>query len=477
MVRVYLVPALALALALGLFPYSFAQNPLPPEPPELADIARELDQLRARLDRLAAATPGLPELRADLEKLAARVAELESAAVPAPTPSLPPASSTRPIEPTGLRPFNILEGNPAAGSGTSFNPALSVIPDFVYSHANRVGDQADQGFDLRETEIAFSGAVDPYFHVYALFAATEENIETEEAYFETRRLPAGWQIKAGKFFSGFGYANRQHPHQWDFTDGALPYQMVAGGGLNEKGLQVTWTPRWPIFVQFGGEVLQGRNEAFANDLGSAGGAPLTRKSGPRLFTTFAKLSPDLGDNEALELGLSLAHATHHQEAVTNDGATHHLQGTASLFGIEAVFKHDAPGAYGVGDLVVSGEFLRRTKDLNRLPQEPGPALGKIRETLDGFYVQGTFGWAPRWTISGRWDGAGTATPLEEPAWTSTFGKTRRISLALAFSPTEFSRLRLQFNRTRTEIGGLLESFQQITLQFQLSLGAHGAHKF
>ncbi len=40
-----------------------------------------------------------------------------------------------------------------------------------------------------------------------------------------------------------GYANRQHPHQWDFVDQNLAYELVFGGhGLNDTGLQATWLP-------------------------------------------------------------------------------------------------------------------------------------------------------------------------------------------------------------------------------------------
>ena len=43
-----------------------------------------------------------------------------------------------------------------------------------------------------------------------------------------------------------------------------------------------------------------------------------------------------------------------------------------------------------------------------------------------------------------------------------------------WSPSEFSRVRLQFSRDRSQTGA---ADNQVFLQYVMSLGAHGAHKF
>jgi hypothetical protein len=53
-------------------------------------------------------------------------------------------------------------------------------------------------------------------------------------------------------------------------------------------------------------------------------------------------------------------------------------------------------------------------------------------------------------------------------------KPRRDSVMLDWSNSEFSRLRLQFARDRAMMG---ITDKQMTLQYIMSLGAHGAHKF
>ena len=50
----------------------------------------------------------------------------------------------------------------------------------------------------------------------------------------------------------------------------------------------------------------------------------------------------------------------------------------------------------------------------------------------------------------------------------------RNTLMFDFSPSEFSRLRLQFASDKSRLGA---TDNEVFLQYIVSLGAHGAHKF
>ena len=54
-----------------------------------------------------------------------------------------------------------------------------------------------------------------------------------------------------------------------------------------------------------------------------------------------------------------------------------------------------------------------------------------------------------------------------------YNPTRNTAM-VDWSPTEFSRLRLQFAVDKSRIG---VTDNQLLLQYILSLGAHGAHRF
>jgi hypothetical protein len=425
---------------------------------------------------------------------------------PSPTPQTPaptPTGPRGPADPKGLTQLNLFgDSSGQVTSGSAFNPSVSVIPDGVYyndspdggvgeimeeadglgaGHAHGVeegghshGGAAERGFSLREAEIAFSGAVDPYFDVWAIFAVGGGEIEVEEGYFQTRRFLPGLQLRAGKFYSGFGYINKQHPHQWDFVDGALPYDLLLGGAINDTGVQLTWLPSLPFYTQLGVEALQGDNEGFAAHLGGEASPFFDEKAGPRLFTGWLKISPDVGYSNALQVGVSYAFSRRHQELVAHEhghgGEEAHVdeafQGDGQVLGFDFVWKYDSPRQYGQGDFSLQAEYLRRVNDLSLVGAGAEAAGGETRKaTQDGFYAQAVYGFAPRFTLGLRYEG------------TEAFDASRRFSGNLTFNPTEFSRFRVQYARGDFAVGGAREKYDQVYVQFQMSLGAHGAHRF
>lgn len=127
-------------------------------------------------------------------------------------------------------------------------------------------------------------------------------------------------------------------------------------------------------------------------------ALVVTRDGPRLWTAFAKVAPELGDNHALQLGVSYAHATQHQEVHTHSHAhdgdededeeeehENGLAGDADLWGIDLVYKYDAGGPYGQGDIKFQSEYLRSIKDLNA--HSDILVSEDEHERFDAFYLQ------------------------------------------------------------------------------------------
>ncbi len=441
-------------------------------------------------------------------------AQTPSTPTPAPTPAPTPTGPRGPADPAGLGTYDVLGSTGQVTSGTSFNPSISVIPDGVYyndsrdggvgelmegadgfgghTHAEEAGGHSHggvpgRGFSLREAEVAFSGAVDPYFDVWAIFAVGDGEIEVEEGYFQTRKLLPGLQLRAGKFYSGFGYVNKQHPHQWDFVDQNLAYDMLLGGSLNETGVQMTWLPSLPFYAQLGAEALQGDNERVSAQLGTESSPFFGEKAGPRLFTGWLKVAPNVGYSHALQIGASWAHSTRHQELIGHDhadeeGAEGHVdeafQGDADVFGLDLVWKYDSPKQFGQGDFTLQSEYLRRVKKLSLVGAGEEAASGETLEaTQDGLYVQAVYGLLPRFTVGLRYDTAGLTNRVAGGEEAEAWDASRRFSANLTFNPTEFSRFRVQYTRGDLAVGGAREKYNQLFVQFQMSLGAHGAHRF
>lgn len=473
-----------------------------PPPARAADNA-EITVLREELDLL----------RADYERrisnLERRLAEAELAQGQAAVMTLPAQAQS---ERQGVAASRPVMGR--VSSGNAFNPQTSVIINGNYynddvdgtgaellsvalqpsqaghahAHDGHAHDGAENGFNLSEAELAFSVSVDPYFDAATYLAIDSDGeVDLEEAWFSTRRLPWGLQLKGGKFFSDFGYINNQHPHQWDFSNQNLAYLNLLGDhGLQDTGLQLTWLPDWPLYTLMGTELLQGEQERFgalvddsdeleALDLDDA-------DDGPRLWTAYLKVSPDLGFDHALQLGASFAHSRQHQEIHSVDqdhseGAEQGLEGDANLWGLDLVYKYDNQAPYGHRDFKLQTEYLRSIKDLD-ISGGSEAEIGSRRElTTDGLYVQGLYGVAPRWQVALRYDTLGSTNQVRGGE-RSDFDSSQRWTAALAWLPTEFSLLRLQYEYSDIQLQtGGSEHFNALWLQFIMSMGTHGAHAF
>jgi len=487
----------AIACALGLSPVAQAQSD------DIAELQKQIQQLKQ-------------EYEGRIQALEQRLQQVQ-------TPATQPSVSA-PVAPTSK------SSRQQISSGTAFNPAISIILDGSYYNDNDDGKGGeklesldgihnvhghshdhghdhghddhghshggmDRGFNLNSVEMAVSATVDPYFDAKAQIVFSEDDVEVEEAYFLTRGLPAGLQVKGGKFLSDIGYMNKQHTHDWDFSDAALPYKVLLGGhGLGDIGVQVSWMPELPIYTRFGMELFQGRNEKMSALVeerhyefeGEEYDTGLDdEKSSPRMWTLFAKFAPDLGYNHALQGGLFYVRSNQMQEVHGDDAhepgdSTHALQGESWLAGTDWVYKYDSSGAYGQGDLSVQAEYLYQVKDLDLVYHAARPAaVGQMRKfSQDGLYVQAVYGFAPRWEVGARYEVVGLTNKSEGPSGTlREWDSSDRWGLNLTFRPTEYSMLRAQFTRGNFSILGDEESINQFWLQYQLSLGVHGAHAF
>ncbi len=418
-----------------------------------------------------------------------------------------------------MSPYTWAESTQAITTGSSFNPQISLILDGNYYHDNQKTKGSDilegmagishsvsfgeaeaglqNGFNLGESELVMSAIVDPYFDGHlTLTVGADGGTALEESWLQTRLLPNGLKVKMGKFLSGIGYQNSQHKHAWDFADQNLAYLGLLGGeSFKDTGLQLTWVAPTPFYVLLGIEALQGNDqERFGRQISNSDAETiiastkplLDAKAGPRIHTLFAKFAPDIGEVQALQIGFSYAQAQQYQQMIDNDGTPltndeYALDGKQRLYGVDWVYKWDSAGEFGQGDIKVTGEYLRVKKDMlvTTASANAGVLVGDtVTGSQDGYYLQASYGIAPRWTLASRYDVNGATNELTVAGVSNEFKQSSRIGVSLAFSPSEFSRLRLQLAQGNIyDDAGTKTALNQVFLQYTHSLGPHGAHKF
>jgi len=396
------------------------------------------------------------------------------------------------------------------------------------------GHGMQEGFQMREVEFVFSSTVDPYFDAFVMFVFENGDIDLEEAFITTRALPAGLQLKAGQFLSDVGYINKQHPHDWAFVDRPWMNEFLfSDHGLMETGMQLTWMPETRSYTRFGVELLNGDSSGIAPYLGNdnhemvtvlpayvvdedigpddpGANAPVRNRwradngfeddTGPRLATAFAKWAPDLGYDHALQLGAFAGQASSYQrDEAHSSGRYETWDGESSFWGVDAVYKHDGGGIMGHRNFTLQFEYAmreidalymsRQFTDFGELePTNRGgtPDITDQRWRQDGFYLQGVYGFAPRWNAGLRVDGLGLtndayADQSAGRGLPTEFDASWRYAAQLTYMPTEFSRLRAQVNYN--DVGdesahqGHHHDSWEFMLQYNISIGVHGAHAF
>ena len=385
-------------------------------------------------------------------------------------------------------------------SANEFNPAISLILEGRYADYSepfelpgfQLGGEAaiyEKGFSMGHNELIFSANVDEYFYGMFNVAIVREDSETvvelEEAYIETLGLGNGFTIKAGQFYSGLGYLNAIHDHAQDFADVPLVYAAMFGNHVLETGIQLRWLAPTDLFLEFGAEVGSG------NDF--PGGSNEENNKGRTLFV---KTGGDFSVSSSWQAGLSYYTTQfdvregggHAHDSGTTDTDLEILDGETSIPGIDFVYKWAPKGNPTQRNLKIQFEyFLRDEEGQLEYADNINNLAGSANYDGDqaGFYVQAVYQWMPRWRVGLRYDhlttdnqltnvtGDFTPDELGDETELVTDHEPKRSTVMVDFSPSEFTRFRLQY--MKDDSGEI--SDDRIYLQFIASLGSHGTHKY
>ena len=491
-----------------------------------AQESNQVEQLRKQLQELRQSHQNdLEQQRQRIEALQERIANLD------PAQSAAPAQRWSPSQPITL-------GRGSAymnvGMVATFAAGGSSANDIEGGTQPGGHDPNQRGFTVQGAELNLNGAVDPYFRgnlnvSYQLDSGGESFLELEEAWLETLSLPLSLQARAGQLLTDFGRINPTHLHTWAFVDAPLVNARFLGpDGLRNPGAAVSWLMPTPFYSVLSlsaqnshGETATSFRSAGAhhhggeeeneealplgfrhpdNDRGVSGIDDLL--FAPRFATSF-----DLTDNQVLLAGAS---AVFGPNSSGQSGDT-----DTQIYGLDLTWKWKSPRHHG-GFPFVSFQtegMLRRyeggafdwDEDGNGgdgdgdgfvdegILTDPGTGLPAMlsseRLTDYGFYGQLLYGFRKGWVAGLRYDyvdgkrgdyeqagftvadGAGAGDPVGPDLLRA---RRHRISPNLTWYPSEYSKIRLQYNfDDRRGIG----RDHSVWLQFEFLLGAHAAHTF
>ncbi|MCE1183826.1 MAG: TonB-dependent receptor [Rhodocyclales bacterium] len=406
-------------------------------------------------------------------------------------------SEAKAAVPAAQPPAEVKNAPSAASTANSFNPEVSLILQGQYLNAKDNGGRGitgflpvgvdgntrSRGFTLDATELVLAANVDPYWRGQAIVAMVDGTASVEEAWFQSLGLGNGFGLKLGRFRSGISYLNEQHPHMWDFADAPLMYQTMFGseGSYGQDGVQAKWLAPTDLFIEFGAEVGRGANFPGSD----------RNKNGNGATALFAHIGGDAGPANEWRAGLSLLRTSAQaRESLLNDAvngvdALGRFTGDSNTLIADFVWKWAPNGNPKYQNFKFQTEaFQRREKgDLacadadTTAPTSCNGVVDAYRSRQSGWYAQGVYQFTPNWRAGLRYEQLTSGSPswgLNSAAFAVDAFKPQKTSAMIDYSWSEFSRMRLQVARDES-IRGLTD--HQITLQYIMSLGAHGAHKF
>jgi TolA-binding protein len=469
-------------------------------------LQQQLQDQQAKIDRMnqenAPANAEPSPIAGAATSAAPSPGAIAPATSPAASPGAFPTTDTSVVTSTTETPTAVASGasaiTPAApsltapitiGGGRNYmNVSFDGLFALAYSSARdldhiEVGDHDPQqrGFNARNTELAFDGAVDPYFEgfaniVFKLDNDNETEVEVEEAFLQTTSLPFNLQLKAGQFFAAFGRINPVHPHAWEFVDAALVSGRILGpDGLRGVGAQISWIVPVPWYSQLIFAAQNGRGGtgfSFRNpgEEGIFFGRETTDREARGLqdFVWIPRWenSVDLSPTQVVLAGMSGAFGSN------ETGANSRTQ----IYGADFLYKWKSANAEGGFPFVKwQTEWMYRRFEAGRGVDKSFPVAETFHDW--GLYSQVLWGFKKGWVAGVR----GDYLHMTDSEFTDDEDRQSRsrVSANLTWYPTEFSKIRLQYNHDFLDETFFLagRDVDSVFLQFEFILGAHGAHKF
>ncbi len=465
---------IAAGLALALATPMGAMAATPSTTTEIQGLRQEIAAMRAdyeaRLKALEQRLQGAEHALATPSPVMPTAPNAEAAAAPTTMPSSVGAATA-----SGANAFNpamslILSGQ---YSGTTLNPSPYSIAGFQLPKVSDAGPGA-RGFNLSESELGFSASIDPWLRGAANISLHgDDTVSVEEAYIQTTSLGYGLTAKAGRFLSGVGYLNSHHAHTWDFVDNPLAYQAMLGTQYGDDGLQINWLAPTDHYLELGVEL--GRGRSFP---GSG-----TDKNGAGMVSLTAHTGGDIGDSHNWRAGISLLRADASDQDLgawdtSNRYVGNSFTGSTDVWIVDGVWKWAPFGNATRTSFKLQGEYLNSRRSGALTYDTAGANIADAYSAQQsGWYLQGIYQFLGSWRIGVRTEQLNAGTPdygVNIAALAGTGYAPSKNSLMLDYNPSEFSRIRLQIAQDRARLN---QVDNQVFLQYQMSLGAHGAHGY
>ena len=329
------------------------------------------------------------------------------------------------------------------------NPSIGMNALFSAQAAHNL----DQPYGLRfdEAELSVISVVDPYWTLNSNIVFTPDGVDPEEVAARSTSIP-GIQLKLGKLRGTFGKHGLLHTHAFPFVEAPIVMANTIGEeGFKDAGLEAAWLSPLPWYSELTGGIYQATavDGDHPLDLGS-------NRHGNVPFLGHFKNEIDLNDATTLELGQSVL------QGRGSDGGVH------AAYGADVTVRNVPPKASNQRGWILQGEYIQR-----------GATQGGtyVREA-DGGYASFQYRLSQVWWVGARGEQARDSFTdfVVDDTGTAIPAKVNRGSVNVAWAPSEFSFVRLEYSHAKAD-AGIHPTDDRLMIQMSYTIGYHPAHAY
>jgi hypothetical protein len=330
------------------------------------------------------------------------------------------------------------------------NPAIGVNALFTGQAAPTLDEPYGLHFD--QADFSFISVVDPHWTLVSnVTVARDGAVDPEEIWVSNTNIPA-IQLKLGKLRATFGKHGLLHSHAFPFIQAPIVMPNTIGEeGFKASGLEAAWLTPLPWFAELTGGVYEALPADAENPLDFGSSA---HDNVP--YLGHFKNQIDLNDETTAEFGLS---------TLQGRGSDGHRHGA---YGADLTFRNVPARNSNRRGWILQGEYLQKGSTAGG---------GYIREQ-DGGYGSFQYRLSQVWWIGVRGEHARESFTdfVVDQALQPIPATVSRGSVNLAWTPSEFSYVRLEYSHGEAD-RGIHPTDDRIMVQMSYTIGYHPAHAY
>jgi hypothetical protein len=330
--------------------------------------------------------------------------------------------------------------NPAIGMNALFSAQAAPTLDKPY------------GFSFDEAEISLISVVDPYWTFTSNIVFNgDATVDPEEVWVRNTSIPSV-QLKLGKIRGMFGKHGMLHTHAFPFIQAPIVMSNTIGEeGFKDPGVEAAWLTALPWYSELTGGVYRAIAASDENPLDFGSHEHDNIPFGGHFKNQF-----DLSEETTLEIG---------QSALSGKGADAHRH---TAWGADVTFRNVPARSSNRHGWILQSEYL----------QKGTSSGGTYHREQDGEYLSFQYRLSQIWWAGARAEQARQSFTdfVVDDAGAAVPAKISRGSVNLAWTPSEFSFIRLEYSHAKAD-AGVHPTDDRIMLQLSYTIGYHPAHAY